>query len=209
MQDVFSNASKDGAGLIKSLRDSADIKIREIEFAFEKETERLQQQHETEIRDIQDKQEKEFKIIIKQEVARIINRAQIEKKKLQLNVIESFCKIMITDALSELKTADWRRFKKFLVQAVLETLNNIKHKHVRIIFCADDNKNREVQEEIIQQNNENSGLIFETQSPGTGSGLIIEDLESGCIYNVSIKRIQHRKHVQLRRAVYHGVSMKT
>jgi len=208
MQNVFPQTNRDEAGLIQSIRNSASEKIRASELATGLETERLLLQHETEILDIQKKNDKEIEVKIKQEVTRIINRAQIEKKKLQLNIIESFCKIMTKRALAELSTDAQPRYRQFFVQAALEALSNIRHNQARIIFCAKDDKNEEIRETVIQQAGENSARTFETQNIDTAGGLIVEDLETGRIYNASIDRIRHRKQGQIRKAVFQCLSRK-
>jgi len=126
MEDTTLKTNRDEAGLISSLRKSSAHKKTVIIKKADDEIRKLERSYISDIEKLKKKINDETTGKIDQELSKIRNRALIEKKKLQLRIIEDFIATMIEEAIRELRTSGKDRYKEFLLDSVDESLSQIK-----------------------------------------------------------------------------------
>ena len=206
MQKNQSSPTPAEAELVRSIRQTAKDQIRLLEAEFEQTGKNLRQQYQQDIQQIQEKEEKNTAARIKQEINRAVNRSLIEKKKLHLNVLESFSETMISDTVSELHGSAWPRLRQFFVRTALETLQSIHSSHVSITIYGPPEKRQQLRDDLVKNRKSTAPLAITLQDRNSDTGLTIKDPENRCTHNLSISRICRRKKEQLRKIIFQEIS---
>ena len=202
--------NKDEKGLINSLRESSAHKKTVIMQQADDEIRNLERSHISEIEELEKKINDETTRKIDQEISKIRNKALIEKKKLKLRIIEDFIATMIEEAIRELRKSGKKRYKKFLLDSVDESLLHIKGGEA-LVYISEEDMGREginIKEAIMQRAGHSPGISIAVDEGITQGGAIVVDKERGLYYNSTIERIVYRKFDEIRKEVSNILSKK-
>ncbi|UCF73636.1 MAG: V-type ATP synthase subunit E [Deltaproteobacteria bacterium] len=195
--------NRDETGLINSLRENSASKIDAIKQEAEDEIKKLERSHISDIEELKKKINDETSCTIDQELSKIRNRALIEKKKLQLRIIEDFIATMIKEAIGELRSSGKDRYKEFLLDAVDESLSQVKGKEA-LVYISEEDMGLEginIKDTIMQKAGHSPDISIVVDKGITQGGAIVFDKERGLYYNSTIERIVYRKLNEIRKEV--------
>jgi len=210
MEDTTLKTNRDEAGLINSLRDSSAHKKAVIIKKADDEIRKLERSYISDIEELKKKINDETTSKIDQEVSKIRNRALIEKKKLQLRIIEDFIATMIEEAIRELRTSGKDKYKEFLLDSVDESLSQIKGGEALVYISEEDMtlEGTNIKETIMQKAGHSPDISIVVDKDISQGGAIVFDKERGLYYNSTIERIVYRKFDEIRKRVLNILSEK-
>jgi len=203
MEDNTLKTNKDETGLINSLRESSAHKKTVIMQEADDEIRKLEKSYISDIEELKKKINDETSSKIDQELSKIRNRALIEKKKLQLRIIEDFITTMIEEAIGELRKSGKDRYKEFLLDSVDESLSQIKGGEA-LVYISEEDMGLEginIKETIMQKAGLSPDISIVVDKGITQGGAIVVDKERGLYYNSTIERIVYRKYDEIRKEV--------
>jgi len=210
MEDTTLKTNRDEAGLINSLRDSSAHKKAVIMQKADDEIRKLERSYISDIEELKKKINDESTSKIDQELSKIRNRALIEKKKLQLRIIEDFIATMIEEAIRELRTSGKDKYKEFLLDSVDESLSQIKGGEALVYISEEDMtlEGTNIKETIMQKAGHSPDISIVVDKDISQGGAIVFDKERGLYYNSTIERIVYRKFDEIRKKVLNILSEK-
>ncbi len=210
MEDTPLKTNRDEAGLISSLRESSAHKKTVIMQQADDEIRKLERSYISDIEELKKKINDETTSKIDQELSKIRNRALIEKKKLQLRIIEDFIATMIEEAIRELKSSRKDTYKEFLLDLVDESLSQIKEGEALVYISEEDMmlEGTNIKETIMQKAGHSPDISIVVDKGITQGGAIVFDKERGLYYNSTIERIVYRKFDEIRKKVLNILSEK-
>lgn len=210
MEDTTLKTNRDGTGLINSLRESSAHKKTVIMQQADDEIRDLESSYISDIEELKKKINDETTSKIDQELSKIRNRALIEKKKLQLRIIEDFIATMIEEAIRELRSSGKDRYKKFLLDSVDESLSQIKGGEALVYISEEDMmlEATNIKETIMQKAGHSPDISIDVDKGITQGGAIVFDKERNLYYNSTIERIIYRKFDEIRKKVLNILSEK-
>jgi vacuolar-type H+-ATPase subunit E/Vma4 len=203
MEDTTLKTNRDGTGLISSLRESSAHKKTVIMQKADDEIRNLERSYISDIEELEKKMNDETTSKIDQELSKIRNRAIIEKKKLQLCIIEDFIATMIEEAIRELRISGKDRYSKFLLDSVDESLSQIKEGEALVYISEEDMglEGIDIKGAIMQRAGHSPDINVAVDGGITQGGAIVVDKERGLYYNSTIERIVYRKFDDIRKKV--------
>lgn len=210
MEDTPLKTNRDEAGLISSLRESSAHKKTVIMQQADDEIRKLERSYISDIEELKKKINDETTSKIDQELSKIRNRALIEKKKLQLRIIEDFIATMIEEAIRELRSSGKDRYKEFLLDSVDESLSQIKEGEALVYISEEDMmlEGTNTKEIIMQKAGHSPDISIVVDKGITQGGAIVFDKGRGLYYNSTIERIVYRKFDEIRKKVLNILSEK-
>jgi len=210
MEDNTLKTNRDEAGLINSLRESSAHKKTIIMQQADDEIKKLERSYISDIEELRKKINDETTSKIDQELSKIRNRALIEKKKLQLRIIEDFIATMIEEAIRELRSSGKDRYKEFLLDSVDESLSQVKGKKALVYISEEDMmlEGTNIKETIMQKAGHSPDISIALDKGITQGGAIVFDKERGLYYNSTIERIVYRNFDEIRKKVLNILSEK-
>ena len=203
MEDTTLKTNRDGTGLINSLRESSAHKKTVIMQQADDEIRKLERSYNSDIEELKKKIDDETTSKIDQELSKIRNRALIEKKKLQLRIIEDFMATMIKEAIRELRRSSKERYKKFVLDSIDESLSQIKGGEALVYISEEDAMldGTNMKDTIMQKAGHSPDISIVVDKGITQGGAIVLDRERGLYYNSTIERIVYRKFDEIRKEV--------
>jgi vacuolar-type H+-ATPase subunit E/Vma4 len=210
MEDTPLKTNRDEAGLINSIRESSAHKKTVIMQKADDEIRKLERSYISDIEKLKKKINDETTSKIDQELSKIRNRALIEKKKLQLRIIEDFIATMIKEAIRELRSSGKDRYKEFLLDSVDESLSHIKEGEALVYISEEDMmlEGTNIKETIMQKAGHSPDISIVVDKGIAQGGAIVFDKERGLYYNSTIERIVYRKFDEIRKKVLNILSEK-
>ena len=208
MEDNTLRTNRDEKGLINSLRESSAHKKSVIMQQAEDEISKLERSYISDIEELKKKINDETTSKIDQELSKIRNRALIEKKKLQLRIIEDFIATMVEEAIGELRGSGKDRYKEFLLDSVDESLSQIKGGEA-LVYISEEDMGLEginIKETIMQKAGHSPDISIAADKGITQGGAIVIDKERGLYYNSTVERIVYRKYDEIRKKVLNILS---
>ena len=208
MEDNTLKTNRDETGLINSLRENSASKIDVIKQQSDCEIDELNERYVSDIEKLRKKMNDETSSKIDQELSKIRNRALIEKKKLRLQIIEDFIATMIEEAIGELRSTGKDRYIGFLLDAVDESLSQIKGGKA-LVYISEEDMGLEginIKETIMQKTGHSPDISIAVDKGITQGGAIVVDKERGLHYNSTIERIVYRKYDEIRKEVFNILS---
>jgi vacuolar-type H+-ATPase subunit E/Vma4 len=208
MEDNTLRTNRDEKGLINSLRESSAHKKSVIMQQAEDEISKLERSYISDIEELKKKINDETTSKIDQELSKIRNRALIEKKKLQLRIIEDFIATMVEEAIGELRKSGKDRYKEFLLDSVDESLSQIKGGEA-LVYISEEDMGLEginIKETIMQKAGHSPDISIAADKGITQGGAIVIDKERGLYYNSTVERIVYRKYDEIRKKVLNILS---
>jgi len=208
MEDNTLKINRDETALINSLRESSAHKKSVIMQQADDEISKLEKSYISDIEELKKKINDETGSKIDQELSKIKNRALIEKKKLQLRIIEDFIATMIEEAIRELRSSGKDRYKEFLLDAMYESLSQIKGGEALVYISEEDMmlEGINLKETIMQKAGHSPDISIAVDKGITQGGAIVIDKERGLYYNSTIERIVYRKFDEIRKKVLNILS---
>ena len=208
MEDNTLQTNRDETGLISSLRENSAGKIDGIKQQAEDEIRKLERSHISDIEELKKKIHDETTSKIDQELSKIRNRALIEKKKLQLRIIEDFIATMIEEAIDELRSSGKDRYKEFLLDSVDESLSQITGGEALVYISEEDMglEGMNIKETIMQKAGHSPDINIVVDKGISQGGAIVFDKDRGLYYNSTIERIVYRKYNEIRKKVLNILS---
>ncbi len=200
--------NRDEKGLINSLRESSAHKKSVIMQQAEDEISKLERSYISDIEELKKKINDETTSKIDQELSKIRNRALIEKKKLQLRIIEDFIATLVEEAIGELRKSGKDRYKEFLLDSVDESLSQIKGGEA-LVYISEEDMGLEginIKETIMQKAGHSPDISIAADKGITQGGAIVIDKERGLYYNSTVERIVYRKYDEIRKKVLNILS---
>jgi len=208
MEDNTLRTNRDEKGLINSLRESSAHEKSVIMQQAEDEISKLERSYILDIEELKKKINDETTSKIDQELSKIRNRALIEKKKLQLRIIEDFIATMVEEAIGELRKSGKDRYKEFLLDSVDESLSQIKGGEA-LVYISEEDMGLEginIKETIMQKAGHSPDISIAADKGITQGGAIVIDKERGLYYNSTVERIVYRKYDEIRKKVLNILS---
>jgi len=208
MEDNTLKTNRDETALINSLRENSAHKKSVIMQRADDEISKLEKSYISDIEELKKKINDETGSKIDQELSKIRNRALIEKKKLQLRIIEDFIATMIEEAICELRSSGKDRYKEFLLDAMDESLSQIKGGEALVYISEEDMmlEGTNIKETIMQKAGHSPDISIVVDKDITQGGAIVFDKERGLYYNSTIERIVYRKFDEIRKKVLNILS---
>jgi len=203
MEDNTLKTNRDEIGLINSIKENSAGKIHVIKQQSNDEIKKLNERYVSDIEEFKRKSDDETSNKVNQELSKIRNRALIEKKKLQLRIIEDFIATIIEEAIRELRSSDKDRYKEFLQDSVDESLSQIKGGEA-LVYISEEDMGLEginIKETIMQKAGHSPDISIAVDKGITQGGAIVVDKERGLYYNSTIERIVYRKYHEIRKGV--------
>ena len=208
MEDNTLKTNRDETALINSLRENSAHKKSVIMQRADDEISKLEKSYISDIEELKKKINDETGSKIDQELSKIRNRALIEKKKLQLRIIEDFIATMIEEAICELRSSGKDRYKEFLLDAMDESLSQIKGGEA-LVYISEEDMGLEginIKETIMQKAGHSPNISIAVDKGITQGGAIVIDKEKGLYYNSTVERIVYRKYDEIRKEVLNILS---
>jgi len=203
MEDNTLKTNRDEIGLINSIKENSAGKIHVIKQQSNDEIKKLNERYVSDIEEFKRKSDDETSNKVNQELSKIRNRTLIEKKKLQLRIIEDFIATIIEEAIRELRSSDKDRYKEFLQDSVDESLSQIKGGEA-LVYISEEDMGLEginIKETIMQKAGHSPDISIAVDKGITQGGAIVVDKERGLYYNSTIERIVYRKYHEIRKEV--------
>ena len=203
MEDTTLKTNRDEAGLINSLRESSAHKKAVIMQQADDEIRKLKRSYISDIEELKKKINDETTSKIDQELSKIRNRALIEKKKLQLRIIEDFIATMVEEAIRELRSSGKDRYKEFLLDSVDASLSQIEGGEA-LVYVSEEDMGLEdinIKEAIMRKAGHSPDISIAVDKGITQGGAIVVDKERGLYYTSTIERIVYRKYDEIRKEV--------
>ena len=175
MEDNTLKTNRDETGLINSLRENSASKIDVIKQQSDCEIDELNERYVSDIEKLRKKMNDETSSKIDQELSKIRNRALIEKKKLRLQIIEDFIATMIEEAIGELRSTGKDRYIGFLLDAVDESLSQIKGGKA-LVYISEEDMGLEginIKETIMQKTGHSPDISIAVDKGITQGGAIV------------------------------------
>ena len=201
MENHNVDSNKDEKGLVKAIRETSAREIEAVREKTKEEMERLQQIYASDIEELRKKSDDETDSRLEHELSKIKNRALIEKKKLKLRNIEDFVVAMTEEAVMDVRRGGKEKYKKFLMDAITESLLQIKGQDALVYISEEDAGLENLNEAVAQRTGHGLDIKITVDERVTQGGAIVADKDKGIYYNSTIERIVYRKYDQIRKGV--------
>jgi len=192
----------DPARLIESIREESARRIGLLEQEAQAEIQRIDEECAGEIRSFREVRESETDGEIERAVYIMKNRAVIEKRKLRLNAVEEFMRIMVKEAVSCFVEKDREGYVNFLKKEITGALTEREWGNVVIHLRPEDaGIESEILNAIGRENISCEKIVFSVDNAAPGGGAVIEDVNQGLSCNRSLDRIVARAYDEIRKEV--------
>jgi len=192
----------DPARLIESIREESARRIGLLEQEVQAEIQRIDEECAGEIRSFREARESETDGEIERAVYIMKNRAVIEKRKLRLNAVEEFMRIMVKEAVSGFVQKDREGYVNFLKIEILAALAGREWGDVVIHLRPEDaGIESEILDAIERADIRCGKIVFAVDNAATGGGAVVEDVSRGLSCNRSLDRIVARAYDEIRKEV--------
>ncbi len=192
----------DPARLIESIREESARRIGLLEQEAQAEIQRIDEECAGEIRSFREVRESETDGEIERAVYIMKNRAVIEKRKLRLNAVEEFMRIMVKEAVSCFVEKDREGYVNFLKKEITGALTDREWGNVVIHLRPEDaGIESEILNAIGRENISCEKIVFSVDNAAPGGGAVIEDVNQGLSCNRSLDRIVARAYDEIRKEV--------
>ncbi len=192
----------DPARLIESIREESARRIGLLEQEAQAEIQRIDEECAGEIRSFREARESETDGEIERAVYIMKNRAVIEKRKLRLNAVEEFMRIMVKEAVSCFVEKDREGYVNFLKKEITGALTEREWGNVVIHLRPEDaGIESEILNAIGRENISCEKIVFSVDNAAPGGGAVIEDVNQGLSCNRSLDRIVARAYDEIRKEV--------
>jgi vacuolar-type H+-ATPase subunit E/Vma4 len=135
---------------------------------------------------------------LEQALARLENRASLDRKKHKLTELESFMGSMVDEAMRSVRVSP--RYVPFLVDAVAQGVRNTAAGATVGLAKEDLGLVPQIEAAVRQAGLDREIRFEEDATIGLG-GCLVHDTKGGRIFNATLDRIFYRKRAQIRRAV--------
>lgn len=165
----------------------------------EKEAAEIKKQEEActdEIERFRIKCEAETETKIAQGLARLENRSILERKKVNLHIIEDFINQIVEEAVKELRNDP--RYKHFLLHTVCDAARRIQKKADVYLKKEDLVFENEIME-AVKAESRNHKIVIQEDNTIKWGGCIVNDELGGRRFNNTIERVYFRKSFVIRR----------
>ena len=135
---------------------------------------------------------------IEQALARLENRASLERKKHKLTQLESFMGSVVDEAMRSIRVSP--QYVPFLVDAVREAVRNVAAGATVGLAKEDLGLVPQIKAAMKEAGLDREIRFEEDATIGLG-GCLVRDMKGGRIFNATLDRIFYRKRAQIRRAV--------
>ncbi|MBN2040690.1 MAG: hypothetical protein JW864_11640 [Spirochaetes bacterium] len=201
MENNTKTESQDPAPLIDSIKSESERQIKEITEKAENEMAALEMNYKNYIDTFVNESSEKLKKEIFLEVGKLKHRAEIEKKKLHLKIIEEVIQKLITEALEELKS-DENRYNEFLKKKIYQVLKEIKGSRIFLRISPEGMfLHSMIQETIKDSGYKGTADIIKDENIKTG-GFIVDDFENNLSFNNCFERILFRNYDIIRKNAF-------
>jgi len=189
----------DASGLLDSINGDCSRTIDELNRKAEEEIDELRKTAEEEIEEYRKRETGKTDAELEAEIAMLRNRAAIEKRKIRMNMIDSFISSMIKQSLETLMTGHSDLYREFIMQEVLEALGLISGEARVILSGRDRDLGGEIKKMAEKQRGAGVKTLLVFDESNKEGGAVVMDVEKGILYNSTLERILFRLREKLRR----------
>lgn len=187
----------DGTSLESAIRNEAESAIRAMALKEAEETKGLKEAYAADMEDFRKRMEARTDDRIRQESAKMENRAGLELKKLKLKTFEIFINRTVGEVVGGIR--DNPRYKSFLLDAIRDAIARIPTGAEVKIRSGDLIFEREILEAVGKADGKDVPIIVDNTIKW--GGCIIIDVPGGRVFDSTIERLYYRKSPVIRREV--------
>jgi flagellar biosynthesis/type III secretory pathway protein FliH len=172
---------------IEAIRQKEEDEIKKLDEAYAADMESFRKQTET-----------EAEARINQELSRLSNRAVLERRKFNLQMIQSFIEKIVDEVAKEIRNHP--QYKQFLFKAVLEVTGNTSI-DVEIHIKPEDMIWEKEILATVESADKNRKIVIKGDPGVHWGGCIIFDKNGGRIFTHTLERVYFRKSPLIRERV--------
>jgi vacuolar-type H+-ATPase subunit E/Vma4 len=162
------------------------------------EMRRLEESFRTELESFTDKVEADTQARLRQELARMENRANLERRKLKLLGVDNFISQVMDEVVSELRLGP--DYKRFMLDAVLDATRQTPAE-VEVGLMAEDLALESELRKTLKAAGLNGDMAITRDATIKWGGCLVRDVLGGRIFNYTLERIYYRKTLIIRREI--------
>ncbi|MCP4129486.1 MAG: hypothetical protein GY754_00580 [bacterium] len=195
-------SNQDISGLLNSLKEESLRRIAGINEQADRELRSIEEEYNNEIDACKKKIHEETERDIDNEIIKITNRAKIEKKKLQLTIIEEYIREMIEESAVEFTHSIKQEYNDFLIGLICGLLGETEGRHITVGLSKKDMPLETAIREAVKKRGAYTGTIDINEDDTISSGgAVFVDEEKGVSYNNTLERIIYRKYDTIRKNI--------
>lgn len=194
----YGNASQ----LIDSIREDTGRTIGSLLEQTGREVAEAEREFAGEMRSFGEAQKRETDAAIENAIYIMKNRAAIEKRKLHLNEVESFIRLMVDEAVADYVTNNPAGYLAFLKRTTGDLLPGVRGSDITVHLRREDaGLEDEMRKFIVIEKAWKGAVDFVFDEAMAAGGVILENRKEGIWYNVSMERYIGRKYDTIRKEV--------
>lgn len=186
------------SGLENQIREESARAIEAIREKEEHEIKQLDEAYAAEMNKFRKQTEAETEARIDQELSRLSNRAVLERRKFNLQTIESFIEKMVDEVAKEIRGNP--QYKQFLLKAIRDTTGKTSS-DVEIHIKSEDKAWEKEILAAVESADKNRNIVIKGDPGIHWGGFIIFDKNGGRIFNYTLERVYFRKSITIRQNI--------
>lgn len=187
-----------GTSLESSIREESARLLAAIGEKEAAEIRRLEDSFRAELESFTDKVEADTQARLRQELARMENRASLERRKLKLLGVDNFISQVMDEVVSELRLGP--DYKRFMLDAVVDAARQTPAE-VEVGLMAEDLALESEIRKTLKTAGLNGDMAIARDATIKWGGCLVRDVLGGRIFNYTLERIYYRKTVMIRREI--------
>jgi vacuolar-type H+-ATPase subunit E/Vma4 len=187
-----------GTSLESSIREESARLLAAIGEKEAGEMRRLEESFRTELESFTDKVEADTQARLRQELARMENRANLERRKLKLLGVDNFIGQVMDAVVSELRLGP--DYKRFMLDAVLDAARQTPAE-VEVGLMAEDLALESELRKTLKTAGLNGDMAITRDATIKWGGCLVRDVLGGRVFNYTLERIYYRKTLMIRREI--------
>ncbi len=199
-KDINSFSQTDASNLIKALERETEAEITRVQIENEKRIREIEDSYNESIEQTRQRVLNEYSTKLDADKRRIQNRGETEKIKASLVCREEFTDSIIQTVISELRDKYLQEYTDFLKEGINQVIENTEDSLELVHHPLDLQIIQPHVSKCINSSSEKKIILREDQSLLSG-GILIKNMNSPFIYNLTIDRIVHRKKQDIRNRI--------
>lgn len=188
----------DESPLENSIREESARAIDAVKRKEELEIKQLNDAYAADMESFRKRIEAETKARINQELSRISNRAILERRKFNLQTIESFIEKIVDEVAKEIRSNPL--YKRFLMEAVRDAAGKTSA-DIEIHIKPEDMPRKKEILAAAKTTDKNRNIAIKGDSGIHWGGCLVFDKKDGRIFNKTLDRIYFRKSTLIRQKI--------
>lgn len=190
----------DASRLIDSIREETRRAVGAIQEQTERDVAQAERESAEEIRSFGDARRRETDAAIENAIYMMRNRAAIEKRKLRLNAVENFLRLMVDEAVSDYVKNNPAGYLAFLKKSAGAALAGMPGRDIKVhLRPGDAGIGNEMRDFIVGEQSWKGAVDFVADEALAMGGIILENRNEGILHNISMARLVSRKYDAIRK----------